>query len=59
MLRKATGIAGAIAAGTLLTIALADLVLSPQPAEVAANTAGQARTSHRRMLRTLVLIAPG
>jgi len=47
MLRKATGIAGAIAAGTLLTIALADLVLSPQPAEVAANTAGQSGQINR------------
>ncbi len=39
MLRKATGIAGAVAAGTLLTAALIDVVLSPKPAEVATNVA--------------------
>ena len=47
MLRKATGIAGAIAAGTLLTAALIDVVLSPKPAEVATNTVGQAGQINR------------
>lgn len=47
MLRKATGIAGAIVAGTLLTTALIDLVFSPRPADVATNTASQAAQINR------------
>jgi hypothetical protein len=47
MLRKATGIAGAIAAGTLLTAALIDVVLSPMPAEVATNAVGQSGQINR------------
>jgi len=47
MLRKATGIAGAVAAGTLLTAALIDVVLRPKPAEVATNTVGQSGQINR------------
>ncbi len=47
MLRKATGIAGAIAAGTLLTTALIDLAFSPLPAEVVVSEVGQSTQINR------------
>lgn len=47
MLRKATGIAGAIAAGTLLTTALFSADINPRAAEVAASAPTQSEQINR------------